>query len=974
MRYRRAIALKPSASQKRATKSFVLAGLMAGLVGIAPAVRLLEATPVMAQTVEQRKAEADRLLQQGIQQFEISQVTAALQSWQQAAGLYGDREREAEADELLAEGVRKYKSENFEAALQAWTKALKLYRELNDRKGETEAIKSIESLITPLKQNLNLYRKESNLEKEVKAIGNIVDAYFELRRFREAEKFIQASIAEFRKPQRGIKSEQLVKVLYDYANRFEAQGWNFLSRQDWSNALEPFQSASTFYRQIGNQYGESSALTGITIVYDILGQHEKAMEHSKIGINLAKKSGNHFAEGRLLLSLGEIHYFHLKQPEKALIYFQQALPFFQSRMNQSLESYALSLIGLSLADLGDSKKALESLNKALGLVRQTQNKFFESFTLTALGKFYLDRKDFKDAISALQEALSLSQESKNRWVERETLSMIGDALKQQNQPELAIVFHKQSVNITETFREQLRSLPRESQESYTQTVIGTYRSLADLLLAQGRVLEAQQVLELLKIQELRDYTRDTRTGGTTQGSPLNPLEKPIPAAYNDKIDLGNQLTQCEQQKCPQRSQLITQRDAANTKFTALVDRLKKLLREQEIKDPAQLQSDRFTLAAQKVILANPATKTVLVYPLVLDDKLWLVWGSQAGKSGIVFDSKEVPVSRKDLSAKVGELQTLLSQRGDPKQLQQISQQLYQWLIAPIRPQLDKNGVKQIVFSLDRATRYIPMAALHDGNQYLVENFAISTILTAEIDTQDKLAANLQDNAVLGLGLTQAVSGFAALPAVQTEIDGIIRNSERPQDAIGIYPGLKLFDRDFTETALREKVADYRILHIATHGQFISGNPEDSFLIMGDGSKLSIPTIQSMTALANTHLVVLSACETGKGGVDKEGLEVAGIGHYFLLSGAKSVMASLWLVNDPATSLLMQRFYQNLSQGNISKAEALRQVQIAFIQGKLTVKDTTDRAGARRAIEGQLPVDSLAHPFYWAPFILIGNSL
>jgi CHAT domain-containing protein len=180
---------------------------------------------------------------------------------------------------------------------------------------------------------------------------------------------------------------------------------------------------------------------------------------------------------------------------------------------------------------------------------------------------------------------------------------------------------------------------------------------------------------------------------------------------------------------------------------------------------------------------------------------------------------------------------------------------------------------------------------------------------------------------------------------------------------------------FTETTIRENISDHLILHIATHGSFVPGNPEDSFLVLGNGQKLSISAIKSITDLANTHLVVLSACETGKGGIDKEGIEVAGLGHYFLLSGAKSVLASLWLVNDPATSLLMNRFYTNLSQGNLSKAEALRQVQIAFINGKLTDTEAKalNRAGVRLYREGQLPHGSFAHPYYWAPFILIGNG-
>lgn len=388
--------------------------------------------------------------------------------------------------------------------------------------------------------------------------------------------------------------------------------------------------------------------------------------------------------------------------------------------------------------------------------------------------------------------------------------------------------------------------------------------------------------------------------------------------------MGQKLTVCESQKprCPDRESLQAQLKAANNTFNQLADRLRA---QQSTKDPAQLQRDELTLAAQKVVLAQP--KTVLIYPLVLQDKLWLVWGTQAGVKGVVFDSKEIPVSRKELSATVVRFRQLLERPGDVKELQQVSQQLYQWLIAPIRSQLDANGIQNLVFSLDRATRYIPLSALYDGQHYLVENFAISTILTAgTTDTTDKLSINPADNKVLGLGLSNAVAGFNPLPNVEAELNIIIRTQQT--DSKGIFPGSEFLNQTFDRNAFNNLI-DYRILHIATHGKFVPGQPEDSFLVLGNGDPLHIPEIKSMTDLNAIHLVVLSACETAKGGEDKEGLEVSGISYYFITSGAKAVIASLWLVNDASTALMMQRFYQNLPKG-LSKTEALRQVQLQFI--------------------------------------------
>ena len=524
----------------------------------------------------------------------------------------------------------------------------------------------------------------------------------------------------------------------------------------------------------------------------------------------------------------------------------------------------------------------------------------------------------------------------------------------------------------ESIRKDLKTLSEEQQETYTKTVAIAYRSLADLLLEQGRVLEAQQVLELLKAQELQNYTRDARDQQNERADLLTPVEAPVVPPFNDKIALGQQLTVCESQKppCKERDQLLGQRQAASDSFNQKVSRLRLLVQHQPAVDPAYLRQSELTVATQKVVKSQP--KTVLIYPLVLEDKLWLVYGTQAGKEGVVFDQKLVPVSRKQLGQAVLEFRQLLSKDGDRQQLERVSQQLYQWLVAPLRQELDANGIQHLVFALDRSTRYIPMSALFDGTEYLTQRFTISTILSAGLtDMSDRLALNVTENSVLGLGLSNAVGNFAPLPNVVNEMDGIIRTDSK--DAQGIYPGLKLLNKAFTREAFK-RLIEYRILHIATHGKFISGDPDSSFMVLGDGSLLKISEIKSMSDLGAIHLVVLSACETARGGQDKDGIEVSGISYYFLTSGAKSVIASLWLVNDASTSLLMQQFYKNLATGKMTKAQALQQAQLSLLQGKVTAQDAPKRSEIEVTSTRVPRPANFSHPYYWAPFILIGNSL
>jgi CHAT domain-containing protein len=166
-----------------------------------------------------------------------------------------------------------------------------------------------------------------------------------------------------------------------------------------------------------------------------------------------------------------------------------------------------------------------------------------------------------------------------------------------------------------------------------------------------------------------------------------------------------------------------------------------------------------------------------------------------------------------------------------------------------------------------------------------------------------------------------------------------------------------------------------ILHIATHGEFVAASPKTSYLVLGDGTPYPMSEIQYLDDLQNVHLVVLSACETALGGSDGNGLEVAGIASYFLSSNAKAkaVLASLWKVNDPATSILMSQFYASLSHDRLPKAQSLRKVQRDLINSKLTLQDAATRAGVRLYEPNKNRPKNLSHPYYWAPFILIGNN-
>ncbi|MEO1672907.1 MAG: CHAT domain-containing protein, partial [Cyanobacteria bacterium J06631_2] len=217
---------------------------------------------------------------------------------------------------------------------------------------------------------------------------------------------------------------------------------------------------------------------------------------------------------------------------------------------------------------------------------------------------------------------------------------------------------------------------------------------------------------------------------------------------------------------------------------------------------------------------------------------------------------------------------------------------------------------------------------------------------------DTLPDSVLETPVLGLGLSKAVGDFIALPHVETELDEIVKEDD--EDEKGLFPGIQFLNDDFNWSNLFNKDRDQKILHIATHGKFSPVRQEDSYLMLGTGERLPVDELRTLQNgyLDETHLVVLSACQTGVSNQISGGAEINSISYYFLSGGAESVLASLWKVNDGSTSELMQRFYGYLaSEPGITKATALQKAQRSFLNDS-----------------------KFKHPHYWAPITLLGNGL
>jgi CHAT domain-containing protein len=508
--------------------------------------------------------------------------------------------------------------------------------------------------------------------------------------------------------------------------------------------------------------------------------------------------------------------------------------------------------------------------------------------------------------------------------------------------------------------------------------------------------EAQQVLELLKGQELREYTGNPKISDQPFSLSLTPTEEQIIGEYGSLIKFGYELDECQQTRCPQLQEFLEQRAVLNKQYYQALEQLEVQIRTRPSSEIAFVDPNQFALKAEEIVATKPGT--VLIYPLVLENKLWLMWASKGG----IFKTVEVlDVSQSKLEVTVMKFRQLLQNRiSNIDEVQATGKQLYDWLIKPLEKELKANKIQNLVFSLDSSTRYIPMGVLFDGEKYLIENYSVSTVVSAKLTNMQPpgknykvagLPANTaktpvvvssgastsypdaQNPQVLAMGVSDAVAGFSPLPNVPAELDVIVQRNSVERERQGIYPGQKFLNKSFDFFTLRDKLPGHELLHIATHSKFLPGRSNKSFLLLGTGEKLAIPDIENRLDLRNINMVVLSACETALGGSGLDGEEIVGIGYYFLKGGAKTVVASLWNVDDQSTRLLMEHFYENLAkstlQSPVTKAEALRQAQLALLNGKnIGLAEQQDDYFITLAKK-----NSFRHPYYWAPFILMGSG-
>lgn len=711
------------------------------------------------------------------------------------------------------------------------------------------------------------------------------------------------------------------------ADRLLQQGLKQYQTSQFTSAIQPWQQALKLYREIKDRRGEGQTLGNLGLAYRAISDYGKAIDYQLQALAIFQGLKDRQAEGQLSGNLGNA-YLAIGEDNKALKYQQQSLAIAQEIKDRPGEGFALASLGSIYAELGNYAKAIESYQQSLKIARETQDRESEASTLNNLGGAYQAQGNINKAVESYQQSLKLAQKISSRSVEQIALGSLGVAYESLKEYPKAIEHHKKSLEIAQSTGD------RRGEAL-------ALNNLGHTLLISGNLTEAEKNLRLaVKVLDALRSGLDDRGQVSifdTQVSTYNLLQQILIA--QNKPEAALEVS--EQSRARAFQQLLATRIKPNSASSVAVSSL----------NIGQLQQ-----------VAKQQNATIVEYSIVPDDFLHqgklrapdlelLIW--------VVQPSGQVALQRVDLKflrQQNNALKDLVAStrdaisNADPSANNNLKQ-LHQLLIQPIANLLPKDPNALVIFIPQESLFLVPFQALQDASgKYLIEQH---TVITAPAIQVLNLTHQQRRN-IQGVAKEVLVVGNPTMPKIKVgdppELLAQLPGTEKEAIAIaGLLNTKAIVGGQATKVDVVKQMPNARIIHLATHGLLDdiqqlgvpgaialapSGN-DNGFLTAGEILNLKL----------NAELVVLSACDTGRGEITGDG--VIGLSRSLISAGVPSVVASLWAVPDDPTAALMTEFYRNF-QRNPDKAQALRQAMLKTKQ--------------------QYP-----EPLNWAAFTLIGES-
>ena len=837
-------------------------------------------------------------------------------------------------------------------------------------------------------------QESGNKLEQARILTHLALAYSQLGAWKEAETAINDSLNLLEKETINNRDQIRLPIL---AEAFNVQGTLFFAKGDALSALNSWKKATNNYEKIQNKSGVFRTKINQARALQKLGNYPRACQ-------------------KLLLILDD------KDSSCTKIDLD--------RMEEKISIYLSSVTSLKIEHLISLAQVLSQLNK-LDLSRLIFEKLLEeslpietkATVLLNSGKTFQLQKKISEAQQNYQEALAISNNNQTqikaqlallkilitpgKWSNSETLSrnllnqieqLPLNRTKIDSQLNLAqLLINKGNPEIYQEklpFWNEIEKLLIKAQENsqitgYKRGEIYSLGNLGQLYeklalikacnnysFRQQNLLECSQTFQFQDIKELQDsylqvsqkaqkfteqalirsqaiqapemtYLWQWQLGRILAKSDQKAAIKIYLAAAktlkNISRDLGtNQEFQFSfQEKVePLYRQLLSLLLPRNNQESVPLEQLEKARQQIEALQAAELNNFFQDICAQNedVDIEEIDPQAAVIYPIILRDR-FVVLLSLPGKPLQTYVSQ---VEQKKLEKTVYNFRYNIVIRSQ-REFFKNAQQLYDWLIRPFNQQLQQAEIKTLIFVPDGVFRNVPLSALYDGQQYLIENYGVSLTPGLTLLSPESLQKKGLDTLFAGLTDEKPQPGFVPLFYIKKELQAVSSQ----------VPSTVLLNKKFTLNNLQENLENslFPIVHFATHGQF-SSKFEDTFLVTWD-DKINILQLEQLlresdpTQRSAIELLILSACETATG--DRRA--ALGLAGFAVRAGARSTLATLWSINDQGTAFLMQQLYRQLATQKTSKVEALRQAQLTLLKNRW-----------------------YKHPFYWSPYILVGNWL
>ncbi len=866
-----------------------------------PALETFQAARPLFRQAHDSQMEAETLVQIGYTQALAGEYQQALESFEQALVIFRKMvNREDEAGTLTYEGIVHTMYSRYEQALPVFEQALSLTEETDDQQVAGVTLNRIGETYGRLgrffearvfyQQALQLARELDDPLLEGATLASLGNIYTELGQSAEAfQTYRQAlPILLQEKDRQGV------------ANIYLSMGAAYFRLGDYQKALEHFASAREQFQAIPDQRGEATALTGAGLVYDYKCQETpnyclKAMTTYQTALALRKAAADLGGQAATLHNLGGVCE-RLGRETNHPAYLRQALPYYLESLRITQEIGERSLQARTLNNTGELHLHLSSYEEPA---------------------FHLEQ-----ALTALRQALVLQQAAGERAQEWVTRSNIARVYELQERPEEALATYMQALEILDGILIDTGGID-EFKISLEAKAAQTYQWVILLLMGQGEPEQAFALSERARARVLLDQLGNVRL--QAQRNRNGVLEQQEHA-------LRQELAELEQRLQAQRAY------APEVQDTELIEEL------QQIRDQKRAAYEDLLL---QIKLSNPEyVSLVRVEPLPLADLQHLLDQDTTLLSYVVtprrtlafiitqntFRAVEMPVGEQQLKTAIAKARRPPVDPHAPPP--EILKALYADLITPLKPYLNTSKIGIIPH---RVLHYLPFAALTDGPRYFGETYTLfalpgASVLEFVLQKRKSGAGN-----ILALAYSEP-EGYPPLFYADQEVKAVAKLRQT-----SVFTG-----SEAAESLLKARAGAFSVLHLAAHGELNTANPLFSRIVLApDGENEGMLEVHEVYTLnlQQTGLVVLSACSTQLGRLSR-GDDIIGLTRAFLYAGAPAVIASLWNVDDQATSALMTTFYARLKRGD-SQAEALQHAQIRTRK-------------------------TYPHPYYWAAFVLTGD--